>query len=61
MGIDEKHGKQQEKSKRKHLWWFDLRFTYEEIGALEKARGHRTQMEYVEEAVREKLAKEAKH
>jgi len=51
--------KAKRKSKEgKHTFWFDLDFTYSTISKLEKARGGRTQMQYIEEATLEKLEKE---
>lgn len=44
-------------TKRKHLFWFDLHFTYDEIRQIEEARQklNLTQMEYIEKCVRKEL------
>jgi len=40
------------------IFWFDLDLDYKIFAKLEKVRGKRTQMEYVKEALLEKLDKE---
>lgn len=49
-----------EPMKKKMVLWFDLTLTYEEISKLERLRGKRTQMEYVEDALREKMTRDEK-